>query len=138
MSDSPQERQRQRVKQRYREETGRELPDHVVENLSVLTRAGTVDRREMMERVKEPSAAADENSSLIEGTIILLGWMGVSGIVGVYASRFFGGWPAPPPAGGFVAMFAAAVLAYGLFFLGIVEVEQSTDNQRWAAQGRKR
>lgn len=107
------------VKERYRDETGEELPDHVVENLSLLSGASLSDVAEIQQRHKvarEHLETEDEAREMTTASaIVTMVWIAASGLVGVYAARFFAGWGAQVAGGAFVALLAAAALLAVLY-----------------------
>lgn len=107
------EQAKREAKEKYRAKTGEELPDHVLKNLELLSGPSLVDHAEIDYKqalAREPYEEQDDTLA----TVVILVWIATSGLVGVYASRFFVGWPAQIVGGAFVAALAAGVLLGGL------------------------
>lgn len=106
------------VKERYRDETGEELPDHVVENLEFLSGPSLADTSEFQQRQKlatqtpEPDSDREVTAASAITTVV---YVGLSGLAGVYAARFFSGWGAQVAGGFFVALLAAGLLSAILY-----------------------
>lgn len=104
------EEAKREVKENYQQKTGEELPDHVVENLELLRPGPSLYDFDEMRKGRMYEGTEYEEPDPIPGLFTVLLWAGASGLLGVYASRFFGGWPAQMAAGVFVTLAAAGVL----------------------------
>lgn len=120
MSDLSEHDIREQAKKRYQDETGEELPDHAIENLDVLIEAPRARSREPWQdhRTTRLEERLENDRNPVVATAIVVSLAAVCGLIGVYASRWFSGWPAQVAGGAFVSVlfFAAAVA-----FLGYID-----------------
>lgn len=101
----------QEMKEHYREQTGHELPDHVVENLehvSGTTLAGLAAMKNRSELAEERYKGGVATALDV---LLLMELLAASGFVGLYVSRFFSGWPAQVAGGTLTALLAFASMA---------------------------
>lgn len=113
MSDGFREELAEQIAENYEKQTGRSLPDHVLENLDVLGCVGRSKRRTVGE-YRQVSPSVREQSPTPGETVAFIGCVGASGLAGVYASRWFGGYFAQLFGGVFIAMAAFAILWFAI------------------------
>jgi hypothetical protein len=114
------EQARDELKENYRQKTGEELPDHVVDNLDLLTGTSAFDHVDIQRQVEAGLKERDDDSVTNVELAAALSYIGISGLAGVYAARYFVGWPAQVAGGLFVALLAAAAIAAVLGGIGHV------------------
>lgn len=107
-----------KLKSRYRVKTGEELPDHVLENLDLLQyRTGDIEQAlEYQAQAEQRQNQADAKWKLY----LILIELGISGLVGLYASRWFSGTLAQIAGGVNVALITVGVLFGITWLLGTV------------------
>lgn len=79
---------RSELKQEYRERTGHELPEHVIDNLEYLGGAGIPDRAEIQKLMDEAREAEEPEPKEI---LAFLGWSGVTLLGAVLLTGYLSG-----------------------------------------------
>lgn len=98
----------------YREETGHELPDHVVDNLDVLRPPNTIDTAELEQQRRVEVTPVEDGKPTPQQYLLFIADVALSGFIGLQVSRFFTGTLAQVAGGVLVGAFVFAVITFVL------------------------
>jgi hypothetical protein len=116
VTDEQMQQAKEDLRERYRDETGHELPEHVVENLELLSSMTLHDIAEMQERQRRASKEIDDDGLTTAQVYLFMGEVAISGLVGVLASNFFDGLGSQLAGGFFTALLAFVVIGSTVYW----------------------
>lgn len=113
---------REQVKADYCEETGEELPDHVVNNLHLFVQKHPSELSRIDERLRQESkpygAVEEDDDTSAAELCFTLAWTAGTGLAALYATKFIAGSPGAQIAGG--VLLWAVLFSVPLLIIAVV------------------